>query len=128
MIKGIKFVDTEKLKRKWEKADELELDLGVTELLASAPGRRLLWWLLDIGRIGGQPFAQNSLITAFNCGELNVGQRILDKLLTVSPDGYVNLLKEKQNERNDRNDQLDRAADIDGGWNDHAKFTDGRDD
>jgi len=106
-------VETEKLKRRWEKQDELEIDAAVSALFEHVHGRRLLWWLLDIGCIGHQPFTQNSLSTAFNCGQLNVGQRIMDRMLSVSPDGYVNLLKEKQNERNERDSELGAASDAD---------------
>lgn len=95
------------LKKSWAKQDELEIDAAITALFDHTHGRRFLWWLLEVGRVGTQPFTQNSLLTAFACGELNVGQRILDRMLFVSPDGYVSLLKEKENERNSRNNELD---------------------
>ena len=100
-----------KLKARWAEQDDLEIDTAIGALFQHQHGRRFLWWLLEIGRVGGQPFTQNSLLTAFNCGELNVGQRILDRLLTVSPDGYVSLMKEMNNERNDRDKQLRGDAD-----------------
>lgn len=99
----------EKLKEKWAEQDELEINAAVSALFEHGHGRRLLWWLLQVGKVGVQPFAQNSLITAFSCGELNVGQRILDRMLQVSPDGYVNLMKEMQNERSDRDGELNAS-------------------
>jgi len=95
------------LKRRWQKEDEFKIDSAVSKAIVDAEGRRFLWWLLEIGKIGHQPYAGNALNTAFACGELNVGQRILDRIISVSPDGYLTMMKENEDERRARDAELD---------------------
>jgi hypothetical protein len=99
-------MNKEKLKRRWQKEDELRIDSALSKVMADPEGRKFLWWLLEIGRIGMQPFSGNALNTAFTCGELNVGQKILDRIITVSAEGYVLMMKESQSEFNERSKQL----------------------
>lgn len=101
--------EVERLKRRWAEEDDAQIDAAITALLDHRHGRRLLWWMLEIGGVGRQPFAANALHTAFNCGELNVGQRLLDRIIFVSPQGYVNMMKENADERNTRAESLERA-------------------
>lgn len=72
-------------------------DEALRALLSVPNGRDFLWWLLDIGRIGLQPFTGVAASTDFNCGQLNVGQQILARILAVAPEGYLTMLKERQN-------------------------------
>ena len=113
-------MNEESLKRRWQKEDEFKIDSAVSKAVVDAEGRKFLWWLLEIGRIGMQPFAGNALNTAFNCGELNVGQRILDRIISVSPDGYLMMMKENESERKERDAELDneRSGAMDGAADD----------
>lgn len=79
---------------------EAEINDAIGAALASAKGRRFLWWLLQIGRVGTQPFNLNPTATAFNCGELNVGNQILDRIVAVRPEGYVTMQQEHLDEHN----------------------------
>ena len=99
-------MNEEKLKRRWLKEDELKIDSAVSQAIADKEGRKFLWWLLEIGRIGSQPYSGNALNTAFTCGELNVGQRILDRIISVSPEGYLLMMKENNDERKERDAEL----------------------
>lgn len=105
--------EVERLKRSWAKGDNDEIDSAIFTLLAERSGRRFLWWLLEIGKVGTQPYAGNAIHTAFACGELNIGQKILDRLLATSPDGYVLMMKENADEYRERTDALNHAADAD---------------
>lgn len=100
-------MNEEKLKERWQKEDELKIDSAVSRFVADREGRKFLWWLLEIGRVGLQPYANNALNTAFNCGEMNVGQRILDRIISVSPEGYLTMMKENSDEVKERDAQLD---------------------
>jgi len=80
-------------------AREKEIDEALAALMLHAQGRRLVNWLLTLGRLGNNPFTGQALSTMFNCGELNVAQRVLERLLTVAPDKYMIMLKELENER-----------------------------
>jgi hypothetical protein len=96
-------MNEEKLKKRWLKEDEMRINSAVSKAVEEPEGRKFLWWLLEIGRIGNQPFTGNALNTAFACGELNVGQRILDRIISVSPEGYLRMMQENNNEFNERN-------------------------
>jgi hypothetical protein len=100
-------MNEENLKRRWAREDEAKIESAVSKAIADPEGRKFLWWLLEIGRIGMQPFASNALNTAFACGELNVGQRILDRIISVSPEGYLTMMKESESERRQRDAEID---------------------
>lgn len=76
-----------------------EIDEAVRALLSVPRGRKYLWYLLTIGKVGSQPFNGNALHTSFACGELNVGQQILAHILEVDPAGYVRMMQEQADER-----------------------------
>ena len=103
--------EVEKLKRRWEREDNAEIEVAVNALLQVPNGRRFLWWLLAVGKIGNQPFSPEASITAFNCGELNVGNQIMGRLMEVNPDGYTAMMKDMLNDRNSRDRELDAATD-----------------
>ena len=94
------------LRARWKQEDETAINTAVEALFKHAHGRKVLWWLLQIGRVGQQPFANNALQTAFACGELNVGQQVLDRITSVSPEGYVDMMKEMADERGRRDTEL----------------------
>ena len=97
--------------KKKAEAEQLEVDEACRALINTSRGRRYLWWLLRIGKVGTQPFATNALTTSFNCGELNVGQQILDHIISVDPAGYVRMMQE--NAENDRSSNADTGTDSD---------------
>jgi len=101
--------DIARLQKKWEKEDRDVVDEAVRALLQHRAGRKYLWWLLTVGQVGTQPFAANALQTSFACGELNVGNKILDHIISVDPAGYVAMMTENANERRDRDTELDAA-------------------
>lgn len=103
------------LEKQWAKADADAEDAALSSLLASFEGRKFLWKLLRIGGVGRQPFTSNALTTSFNCGELNVGQQILDHIISVDPAGYVRMMKEQADERTERAKSLaDARAGVNG--------------
>jgi hypothetical protein len=104
-------MNIEKMKRRWQREDEDRINSAVSAAISSREGRKFLWWLLEIGRVGTQPFTTNALNTAFGCGELNVGQRILDRIVSNFPEGYLTMMKENNDEVNERNQRLELAAD-----------------
>lgn len=100
---------------------EVEARSRVFHRLASDPeGRDFLWWLLDIGRLGQQPFSTNALQTAFSCGELNIGQQVFAAMSEASPSIYLTLVTERQ-ERNESNrSNTGPGGDTDSGGNSDA--------
>ena len=82
-----------------EKHIQQEIDNATRALLQSADGRRFIWWLLEITQYGQSPFTGNALTTAFACGEQNISQQLLAQLTSVDPEGFLNLLKERNDDR-----------------------------
>ena len=86
--------------REARKREQLAMDDGLKSLVSSYEGRRYIWWLLEVSRaLGHNAFADTPEMTAFNCGQQNVGQQILNHLIEVAPDAYLTLLKEEYDER-----------------------------
>jgi hypothetical protein len=77
---------------------EAQITKAIAACAATREGRLFLWWLLSIGQVGQQPFTANALNTAFNCGELNVGNQILARLIDVDPAIYVRMQQENLND------------------------------
>ncbi len=92
-----------------DEARKLRIDNAVRAMVQHPDTRDYLRWLLEIGRVGEQPFAGNDSATNFRCGELNVGQQIFAHLTEVSPDGYIVMMQEMKNER-DAIDARNRSA------------------
>ena len=91
---------------------KLALDEYMRASLSVPQGRDFMYWLLEIAKIGQNPFTANALTTSFNCGELNIGQQIQAHMIEVAPADYLKMLQEKEDERlNDRSDTSDRDAD-----------------
>ena len=88
----------EKAKARIAEREEANVDEAVRALLNTAIGRDFLWWLLRLGAWGTQPFHRDPVQMAFNCGELNCGQQVLDRILAVNPEGFVIMQKERLND------------------------------
>ena len=84
--------------RSLQRSHELRINSFIETAATSTEGREFLWWLLQLGKVGTQPFTTNALTTAFQCGELNVGNGILERLIAVNPAIYVQMQQEHQNE------------------------------
>lgn len=98
-----------KAARKIATLEESMMDKAISALAESAEGRLFLWWLLQQGRVGTQPFTSNALTTAFQCGELNIGNIILERIIRADPAIYVRLQQENMNAR--REPDPDSAGD-----------------
>lgn len=102
------------IKKRWEREDQAAIDAAFTELLSTYEGRKMLWWLLQVGRFGTQPFTGHALTTAFDCGQLNIGQQIFERITLVSPEGFIQLMKEQADERARRDAELNGSSASDG--------------
>jgi len=88
--------------QKWAENDLEERREFIRKALRDPGGQRLLLWLLEISKVGNQPFTSNALTTAFQCGELNIGNQLLADLMETDPAGYVNMTSRRDAERADR--------------------------
>ncbi len=91
---------------KYEALDNAEIDQVIQTLLGDNKGQKFIWWLLQVGKYGVQPFTPDAQVTAFQCGEMNVGAQILARLIEVNPLGFAELQLKRKNE----SDRRDAAA------------------
>lgn len=107
----------ERRARERARNEALEIDSAISALLKRKDGRRFLWWLLQIGQINLQPFTNNALSTAFNCGKLDVGNQILARIMEVDPSSFVTMQQERLNDHAERaKSEPDAAAGEPGGY------------
>lgn len=63
-------------------------------ILGSEDGRRWLREVLELCRIGDNPFSKDSLVMSFRCGEINVGNQVMAQLMNASPKLYMRMMQE----------------------------------
>jgi hypothetical protein len=73
------------------KEDFLRSALGTRE------GRIYFWDFLSRCGLFRNPWTANALVTAFNSGELNIGQETFAEIVRLMPDYFATMLKENQN-------------------------------
>lgn len=67
-------------------------------LMSDKRGRRIVWrWLSDSG-LFQNPFNNSGSVTAFNCGRMNEGQRLLARIMEHAPEAYSEMQKEQRND------------------------------
>jgi len=102
--------------REDEAARQRGRDEFLRGVLSLRQGRDFFWSFLGDCGVGRNPFGSDPLLTAFACGELNAGQRVLAEILRVAPERYVEMMGE-QNERHDRSTSDGANSDASGGGN-----------
>lgn len=76
------------------RADRLEF---VKAAMDVEQGRAWFYDLLARCRVFNLPFNADPYITAFKCGELNVGNQVLSDIQDANPDQYVRMVREGRN-------------------------------
>lgn len=85
--------DQAKAKRKAQR------DIGDLQwLMAHKQGRRIAYKLLADAGVFRNPFNHSGSVTAFNCGQMNVGQRFMAAVTENAPEAYMQMLKEAKND------------------------------
>lgn len=67
-------------------------------LMAHKQGRRVAYKLLADTGVFRNPFNHSGSVTAFNCGQMNVGQRFLAEIMEHAPESYTTMCKEQRND------------------------------
>lgn len=70
----------------------------VGAVMALPEGRRLVYSWLEFAGAFHNPFNANPYVTAFNSGQMNVGQKIQADVVGADPQLYLTMLKEQENE------------------------------
>lgn len=70
---------------------------GLRQVMSSVQGRVWLFDLIKACGPGQNPFVSDALRTAFNCGELNIGNQLVAQCHACSTELYLVMMKENQN-------------------------------
>lgn len=68
--------------------------LVLVEIMSSPTGRTWVYDLLAACGIGQTPFATDPYCTAFNCGQQNIGLRLMSEFQSAAPHEYIQMMKE----------------------------------
>lgn len=89
------------------KRDEEDL----RSILKTVYGKRFITRLLSKCHIWEQPWVQDSPdATAFNCGQINVGNQLLKEVLEVRPEAYLEMTKTVKEEDDVRRNLAEAQA------------------
>lgn len=95
------YIDTSDAKqvdkaRKAAKTKDEVREEGLRQLLASAPGRAWMWGHLEDCGPYRTPFSTDPIQMAKNCGESNVGLKLIADIHRIAPESYLVMMKENQ--------------------------------
>lgn len=68
--------------------------LVLVEIMSTPTGRTWVYDLLAACGIGQTPFATDPYCTAFNCGQQNIGLRLMSEFQSAAPHEYIQMMKE----------------------------------
>lgn len=88
---------------KYESLDSSEIDQVIQQLIIDPKGQKFIWWLLQVGKYGVNPFSPDASVMAFQAGEANVGAQILARIVEVNPLGFAELQITRKKESDARN-------------------------
>lgn len=94
---------------RFEAIDNQDIDAFIAVALGDTRGQKFLWWLLQVGKYGVNPFSPDSNVMAFQSGEANVGAQILSRIIDVNPIGFAELQMQRKIEDDRRSS---RAAEL----------------
>lgn len=66
----------------------------ILSLMATEDGRRFVREQLELAHVGSNPYNVDPIKMAFNCGELNVGQRAMADVMNAAPTLYMQMMAE----------------------------------
>jgi hypothetical protein len=81
-------------------------EIGDLKWLMSSPrGRRFVWRLLDLSGPFRLSFDTNAMKMAFQEGNRNMGNQLLNEVMNLCPELYPVMVKEQRNDRDGSGDQ-----------------------
>lgn len=92
----------------------------IVSLMSTIGGRWWMWNRLTECHIYTNPFTIESLVTAFGCGEMNVGQKLQAAVLAHCPEAYIQMMREA----NERSTISQHAGSTDAGGRDQERDLD----
>lgn len=90
--------DEERLRRE-------ELLRGLSKALMDAEGRKLFWSYLSFCGVYRTSFTNDYGTTAYNEGRRSVGLKILDDIVSASPEFFMLMMKENQKDQGEEDER-----------------------
>lgn len=87
---------------KKEKEQDRQEGEDIKSVLSTPAGRRFIWRYLGICGIFQSSYTGESAETFFNEGKRNVGLALLNDVTGVSPEAYLQMMQEAQEEPEDK--------------------------
>ena len=78
---------------------EFERKVVLRSVMSVKAGREWMFNLLGECGVYRTPFANDRSATDFNCGQQNIGLRLVASLVEACPDDYLRMMKEQANDR-----------------------------
>jgi hypothetical protein len=69
---------------------------GLRQTMGTEQGRKWLYRALMLCDPFRNPFSTDALAMAFRCGEVNIGLQLIAEMQEVSPDLYLQMMKENK--------------------------------
>lgn len=88
-----------------------EILRGLTKTLTDPEGRRLLWSYLSFCGIYQTSFTNDFGTTAYNEGRRSVGLKLLDDIVSASPEFLMLMMKENQEHQGETDDERSSTSD-----------------
>lgn len=79
---------------KADKSKEAVAKEGLRQIMSTEPGRAWLHQTLLSCHPFHSPFDPNLAVMAFSCGESNIGLQLIAEMQSVSPELYLQMMKE----------------------------------
>lgn len=74
-------------------------------LMSSRRGRRIVWRLLELSGPFRLSFETNAMKMAFNEGNRNLGNQLLNEVMTICPELYPVMMREQKDDRDGNGNQ-----------------------
>ncbi|WP_337038626.1 MULTISPECIES: Bbp19 family protein [Pseudescherichia] len=66
----------------------------IRQVMSTEQGRRVVWSVLEQGKVFGSTFAVDPAITAFNEGQRNIALALFMRVMSVCPEQYLKMAAE----------------------------------
>ncbi|ECG3547390.1 hypothetical protein DC535_17920 [Salmonella enterica] len=91
------YIDDEERKAELEAEQQILAQRDIEDIqfvMGSEQGRRVIWSLLEKGKVFAPCFAGDSHLTAFNEGQRNLALVLFQRVMTHCPDQYLKMAAE----------------------------------
>ncbi|HDS9360802.1 TPA: hypothetical protein QH850_003374 [Enterobacter chengduensis] len=91
------YIDDEERKSELEAEQQILVQRDIEDIqfvMGSEQGRRVIWSLLEQGKVFAPCFAGDSHLTAFNEGQRNLALALFQRVMTNCPDQYLKMAAE----------------------------------